>query len=226
MGVAIVQDGRNWARIEADHHTHALFDRGEDGDWDALFAAGPQVVAAGPKDMLMFYHSFDAAACEYAIGLATSEDGFRCACLALTTSLLCGLSNGLAQCPVRFELSSACGGCPGHCSAVQQRLGCADGIVPVTRTVGRAILPRNSCSVGGTIVNHHVGVGCSNRTQLYWLPCPSTWHGVLVATLSPRYPRRGRYSEGRRNRQSVLVAATLHYGAQHVNAHAIMMHHR
>ena len=74
-----MQDGRNWARIEADHHTHALFDRGEEGEWDSLFAAGPQVVAAGPKDMRLYYHSFDASQGRYRIGLATSEDGFTCA---------------------------------------------------------------------------------------------------------------------------------------------------
>ena len=76
-GLAMSQDGRNWARIEADHHTHALFDVGAPGEWDALFVAAPQVVAAGPKDMRMFYHSFDAAAQRFTVGLATSQDGFR-----------------------------------------------------------------------------------------------------------------------------------------------------
>jgi hypothetical protein len=53
------QDGRNWARIEGDHHTGALFDVGEPGEWDELFVGHPCVVAAGPRDMRMFYHSFD-----------------------------------------------------------------------------------------------------------------------------------------------------------------------
>lgn len=74
-----LQDGRNWARIEAEHHSHALFDRGAAGEWDCLFAAGPQVVAAGPKDMRLYYHSYDAKVDSYGIGLATSEDGFKCA---------------------------------------------------------------------------------------------------------------------------------------------------
>lgn len=74
-----MQDGRNWARIEADHHTHALFDRGEAGEWDALFAGSPQVLAAGPRDMRLWYHSFDAAQQRFRVGLATSEDGFKCA---------------------------------------------------------------------------------------------------------------------------------------------------
>jgi hypothetical protein len=74
-----VQDGRNWARIEAEHHTHALFDRGEEGEWDALFAASPQVLAAAPKDMRLYYHSYDAAQERFRVGLATSQDGFRCA---------------------------------------------------------------------------------------------------------------------------------------------------
>jgi hypothetical protein len=74
----VVQDGRNWARIEAEHHTHALFDIGEKGEWDSLFAAGPQVVAAGPKDMRLYYHSYDASCSCYAVGVATSVDGIRC----------------------------------------------------------------------------------------------------------------------------------------------------
>lgn len=37
------QDGRNWARIEAEHHTGALFDVGGEGEWDELFIGGPQV---------------------------------------------------------------------------------------------------------------------------------------------------------------------------------------
>ena len=41
-GLAMSQDGRNWARIEADHHSGALFDVGEDGAWDALFIGAPQ----------------------------------------------------------------------------------------------------------------------------------------------------------------------------------------
>lgn len=37
------QDGRNWARIEAEHHTGALFDVGAPGEWDELFIGAPQV---------------------------------------------------------------------------------------------------------------------------------------------------------------------------------------
>ena len=43
IGLAMSQDGRNWARIEADHHTGALFDAGEEGDWDACLNGAPQV---------------------------------------------------------------------------------------------------------------------------------------------------------------------------------------
>ena len=42
-GLAMSQDGRNWARIEANHHTGALFDVGEDGQWDGLLVGAPQV---------------------------------------------------------------------------------------------------------------------------------------------------------------------------------------
>ncbi len=37
------QDGRNWARIEGEHHTGALFEVGKPGEWDETFIAGPQV---------------------------------------------------------------------------------------------------------------------------------------------------------------------------------------
>lgn len=39
------QDGLNWARIEGEHHTGALLDVGEPGEWDELFIASPQVYA-------------------------------------------------------------------------------------------------------------------------------------------------------------------------------------
>ena len=35
-----------------------------------------QVVAVGPKDMRMFYHSFDAAQQRWTVGAAKSKDGF------------------------------------------------------------------------------------------------------------------------------------------------------
>lgn len=76
-GLAMSQDGRNFARIEADHHTGALFDVGEEGEWDSLFIGAPQVVAAGPRDMRMYYHSYDAAKDKYVVGIATSPDGFK-----------------------------------------------------------------------------------------------------------------------------------------------------
>ncbi len=37
------QDGRNWARVEGEHHTGAFFDVGEEGEWDEHFVATPQV---------------------------------------------------------------------------------------------------------------------------------------------------------------------------------------
>eukprot|EP00775_Hariotina_reticulata_P008734 gene8734-8914_t len=76
-GLAMSQDGRNWARIEGDHHTGALFDVGGPGEWDATFIGHPQVVAVGPRDMRMYYHSFDASARKFKVGLATSRDGFN-----------------------------------------------------------------------------------------------------------------------------------------------------
>ena len=76
-GLAMSQDGRNFARIEGEHHSGALFDVGQPGEWDELFIGSPQVVAAGPKDMRMYYHSFDKMKNAYVVGLATSSDGFK-----------------------------------------------------------------------------------------------------------------------------------------------------
>lgn len=40
------QDGLNWARIEGEHHTGALLDVGEPGEWDELLIASPQVITS------------------------------------------------------------------------------------------------------------------------------------------------------------------------------------
>ncbi len=37
------QDGKNWARLEAEHHTAAVIDAGDEGDWDEAFIGSPQV---------------------------------------------------------------------------------------------------------------------------------------------------------------------------------------
>ena len=50
-GLAMSQDGRNWARIEGPHHTGALFDVGQDGEPDATFAASPQVLISSSNVM-------------------------------------------------------------------------------------------------------------------------------------------------------------------------------
>lgn len=39
--------------------------------------ASSQVVAAGPRDMRMFYHSYSRTTQRYVVGLATSPDGFK-----------------------------------------------------------------------------------------------------------------------------------------------------
>lgn len=76
-GLAMSQDGKHWARIEGDHYTGALFDVGEEGQWDELFVGQPQMVAAGPGDMRLYYHSYDPRAQQYVVGLARSRDGFK-----------------------------------------------------------------------------------------------------------------------------------------------------
>jgi len=51
-GLAMSQDGRNWARIEGPHHTGALFDVGEEGEWDQLYIGSPQVHMSGLRSRL------------------------------------------------------------------------------------------------------------------------------------------------------------------------------
>ena len=41
-GLAMSQDGTNWARIEGEHHTSAVLETGEEGEWDQLYIATPQ----------------------------------------------------------------------------------------------------------------------------------------------------------------------------------------
>ncbi|CAH9128996.1 unnamed protein product [Cuscuta epithymum] len=76
-GLAISQDGRHWARIEGEHHSGALFDAGQEGDWDSLFIASPHVIYHGNGDLRMYYHSFDAENGCFAIGMARSRDGIK-----------------------------------------------------------------------------------------------------------------------------------------------------
>ncbi|GAQ79745.1 hypothetical protein KFL_000370190 [Klebsormidium nitens] len=76
-GLAMSQDGKNWARIEGEHHSGALFDVGEEGEWDALFVGCPQVVFYVPQDLRMFYHSLDTNSNTFSIGLARSREGVR-----------------------------------------------------------------------------------------------------------------------------------------------------
>jgi len=77
-GLALSQDGVHWARVEgADHHTGAVLDAGEGDGWDAAFVGAPQVVAAGPRDLRLYYHSFDGMTGKWTVGLARSADGLK-----------------------------------------------------------------------------------------------------------------------------------------------------
>lgn len=76
-GLAMSNDGRNWARIEGDHHSGALFDLGEEGEWDSLFIDAPQVVFHEAGDIRMHYHSFDVKTGRFEVGLARSRDGIK-----------------------------------------------------------------------------------------------------------------------------------------------------
>ncbi|EFJ53217.1 hypothetical protein VOLCADRAFT_86273 [Volvox carteri f. nagariensis] len=73
-----LEDGRNWARIEADHHTGALFEVGTaQGEAALLFNGSMQVLAVGPRDMRMYYTAYDTSRRRFVVALATSPDGFK-----------------------------------------------------------------------------------------------------------------------------------------------------
>jgi hypothetical protein len=76
-GLCLSQDGRNWARVEGDHHTGALFDVGEAGAWDARCIRDPKVLLAGPSDIRLYYTSIDPSTGVRSIGLARTKDGFN-----------------------------------------------------------------------------------------------------------------------------------------------------
>jgi len=66
---------RNWARVEGEHHSGALFGPGAAGEWDAAGCAHARAMVAAPRDLRMFYASPDAATGAWAIGAARSADG-------------------------------------------------------------------------------------------------------------------------------------------------------
>lgn len=78
-GLALSNDGRNWASIEGEHHSGSLFDVGQDGDWDSSFIGSPHVVFHSPGDLRMYYHALDADSDSGAlsIGMARSRDGIK-----------------------------------------------------------------------------------------------------------------------------------------------------
>ena len=76
-GLCLSQDGRNWARVEGDHHTGALFDVGAAGEWDERCVRDPKVLLAGPGDIRVYYTSIDAKTGARSIGLARTKDGFQ-----------------------------------------------------------------------------------------------------------------------------------------------------
>ncbi|CAI5509080.1 unnamed protein product [Closterium sp. Naga37s-1] len=91
IGLAMSHDGRNWARIEGDHHSGAALDVGAEGEWDELFHGAPQIVFHEAGDIRLFYHSLDRSAKgdktsdkgdkasegKFRVGFARSRDGLK-----------------------------------------------------------------------------------------------------------------------------------------------------
>lgn len=76
-GLVMSHDGRNWARVEGDHHSGSLFDVGAENEWDSLFIAAPHVVFFNADDLRMYYHSYDPKSGRFSAGFARSRDGMR-----------------------------------------------------------------------------------------------------------------------------------------------------
>ncbi|CAM9268216.1 unnamed protein product [Chrysoparadoxa australica] len=75
IGVAVSQDGINWARFEGEHADGSCISRGEEGEWDSAAVGWPVVINHQAEEFRMYYHSFDASNSKHTIGFATSQDG-------------------------------------------------------------------------------------------------------------------------------------------------------
>eukprot|EP00850_Spirogloea_muscicola_P013411 SM000091S24569 [mRNA] locus=s91:24539:26410:- [translate_table: standard] len=76
-GLAMSNDGRNWARIEGEHHSGALFDVGQKGEWDCFTIQDPHVVYHEAGDIRMYYTSLDPGTGIFSAGFARSSDGLE-----------------------------------------------------------------------------------------------------------------------------------------------------
>ena len=102
IGIALSQDGLHWSRLEGEHPSGCSLDLGKAGDFDELMVGWPQVVkheVEGSERSVfrMYYTTIDTSTypaaeiqkqtpLRYAVGLATSEDGFRWTKLGRTFS--------------------------------------------------------------------------------------------------------------------------------------------
>ena len=90
-GLCMSQDGRNWARLEAEHHTAAVLDAGGAGEWDEAFIGLPQAGSRPPNP---------------------------CHARALLTALLIPVQSPMLEQGLRRQgRQEAAKGCPPHCSA-------------------------------------------------------------------------------------------------------------
>ncbi len=65
------QDGRNWARIEGEHHSGALFDAGDGGEWDAAFVGAPMVRKTGVSSLKFCESHDDSVSADMSLKTAT-----------------------------------------------------------------------------------------------------------------------------------------------------------
>lgn len=74
-GLAISRNGINWQRQEGPYRG-AILDVGQQGEFDALFCAWPQVLREPDGSWKLYYHTLSPEG-KFLIGLAVSADGFN-----------------------------------------------------------------------------------------------------------------------------------------------------
>lgn len=84
IGRAESKDGVTWSRPKRKIGDNSLFedsnivlDRGEEGSFDDLFVAWPQICPLPDGSIGMFYHTFNTKTFQFEVGLAASKEGLK-----------------------------------------------------------------------------------------------------------------------------------------------------
>lgn len=74
IGVAVSQDGAHWSRVEGPNPFCSILEPGKPGDFDGQSVGWPCVIEV-ESEYRMYYHSYNALARKYCVGLAVARDG-------------------------------------------------------------------------------------------------------------------------------------------------------